>query len=217
MALSKDHLYVLLCAFVIFCGGVLLGLISSIDKSQFDLFFTALSSISTLGLLIAGVYSYVSWKKHMNYGYLYESAKSMYLVMSQCTPLYTSLYLKFQSINRSETDLDEWLTFFRSEERQKDIENLSSLVHKLNAEMQTLEIISDSKDYQNCFTSVSTYTQFVVTLIKELKNENSSLKPLKAEEQDNTYKLNLGNMAFMQFKECESEVKSMLTSFINNH
>ncbi|NOH54972.1 hypothetical protein [Vibrio coralliilyticus] len=209
MTISKDHLYVFFSSFVIFCGGILLGLISNIEKSQFELFFTALSSISTLGLLLAAIYSYVSWKKHMNYGYLYESAKSMYLVMSKCTPLYSRLYLKFHSIYDTETDIDKWDEFFKSPERKAEKEELSSLIHTLNAEMQTLEIINNREDYQECFNSVASYTQFVVTLLKDLELKDSAVEIQKREDHS--------LYSFMRFKECESQVKNILTSFINNH
>jgi hypothetical protein len=214
MTLSKDHLYVVFCAFVVFCGGLLVGLISDIGKSPYELAVSTISSLSTLGLLIAGIYSYMSWKKHINYGYLYESAKKMYLVMSECSTIYMNLYFKLQAIDSPNPNIEEWEKFLKDPEREKDIDHLTSLVHSLHAEMQTLELISNRKDYQTCFEHVSIYTQLVVTLTREIERLRR-VQDLKALEGKN--KSNVGNLVFVRFRECEMNIKNVLSSFINKH
>ncbi|MCG9727517.1 hypothetical protein [Vibrio brasiliensis] len=214
MTLSKDHLYIVFCAFIVFCGGLLAGMISNVGKSPYELVISTISSVSTLGLLIAGIYSYMSWKKHINYGYLYESAKKMYLVMSECSTLYMSLYFKLQIINNNGADICEWERFVKAPEREADIQRLNSLIHSLYAEMQTLELISNKDDYQTCSVHVSTYTQLVMSLIKELERLRSVPNLQASDDKD---KSSIGNLVFVRFKECEMDIKNILSSFINKH
>lgn len=207
--LFRNHLHTVFCAFVIFCGGLLFGMISDIEKGHLEIFFAALSGLGTVGLLGVGIFSYFSWKKHTNYGYLYQSAKAIYLNISECSQLYITLYMKLQ--NRS--DKNSWVEYFSDHKRTTDINRLQELVKNLTSEMQTLEIITSKDDFQRCSEAINTYSRYVIALRKDV------LK-IQSNEPEHVYSENVADnnaLIFVSFRRCEMNVKEILNGFIANH